>query len=1071
MKSLVQLCSLLLVVLVMTANLSLAQAPVGTISGVVTDESGAIIPNANIVVRNKTTGVERTMVSGADGSFSAPALAAGVYEIRVEMKGFRTLLREATVEVGATTTADIRMQVGQAAEVVTVEGAAAQIEYERNAIDGVVSRQKIEGLPLNGRSFLQLASIEPGVTVTSGTTSQYNTLFNISVLGGSSGFTAISVDGGPLKDDIEGAGTSMNFSQEVVQEFQLSAVNYDLSTDITSVGSVNVVTRSGGNQFHGSGYFFFRDHNMAAYPALKRSTLNPDPFFARRNPGFWIGGPILKDKLFFFFNFEHMNQVQAFTVQPDIPSVAGLANSFGSPYHAKQLSNRFDYRLTPKHTLFARYSHDGNQGVGPNGGSPLPSSWLKNVNWADQTAFGLTSILKTNLVSDFRFTYAYWHNRNLFPSSSDCPNCLGLGFPQLTLVGSNNFQVGDTSNATQGRDLRRFTFQEGMTWQKGTHRIRFGTLLEHNSGTGFWGYCDPACAVAYSPEFLTRTLTAAGVAAFFPGLPSVIRTNQDLLNLPFAGASIGLGDPSQPPPYNIDIAKINNRYRVYGQDTWKLTPKFTLNYGLAWQYESNLFNNDLTKPAFLAPLYGSDLSPTHNNAGNFSPSLGFAWNVGNDNKTVIRAGAGIYYDTEQLYRRLQERSEIGPLGNGRILEPSTQYTNIFDGIINVGVTAATGKLTPIPKGALLPSSAITNLTLGQFLQIIQQQTPILTAALTPANKNDLTIRPIDISKSGSQLVPRNYPVQHSYHTSIGVQRELRHDLVVSVDFVRRVFVNELYSGSNIDLNLFNRTINGAQSPVVPVCPAAQRNTPGVECSNGAISFWVPGARQTYTAMLVKADKRFANRFQFTASYALQSEMGVNGIVNLSNYTQSWGPQAANHLLNISGIVDLPWGFQLGFISSSSSRGPIMPVISGIDINGNGSGVTPLPGLSYNCLNHGCGRSELEAAVANWNSTYAGKLDQSPNGGKKMPTLVLPSGYLLARPSNTQDLRLTKTFVVKERYRLAVLAEMFNVFNFQNYQGFNFDPSSGVFGIPTQRQGQTFGSGGPRALQLGARVTF
>jgi hypothetical protein len=1052
---------------VFTAN---AQAPTGIISGIVTDESGAVIPNVSVSVINKATDISRVVNTDTDGRYSVPALAAGVYQVRVELKGFRTLQREATVEVGATTIADIRMEVGQTADVVNVEAAAAQVEYERHAIDGVVTRQKIEGLPLNGRSFMQLASVEPGVTVSAASTSQYNTLFNISVLGGSSGMTAISVDGGPLKDDIEGAGTSMNFSQEVVQEFQVSSVNFDLSTDITSVGSVNVVTRSGGNQFHGSGYFFFRDHNMAAYPALNRNALSPNPFFARRNPGFWLGGPILKDKLFFFFNYEYMNQVQAFTVQPDIPSVAGLANSFGSPYHSKTLSNRFDYRLSPKHTIFARYSHDGNQGLGPNGGSPFPSSWLKNVNWADQTAFGLTSILKTNVVSDFRFTYAYWHNRNLFPSASDCPNCLGLGFPQLTLVGSNNFQVGDTSNATQGRDLRRFTFQEGLTWQLGAHRIRFGALLEHNTGTGFWGYCDPSCAVAYSPEFLVRTLTAPGVAAFFPNLPKVITTNQDLLNLPFAGASTGLGDPSQPPPYNVDVAKVNNRFRFYGQDTWKLKPKFTLNYGLAWEYESNLFNNDLTKPAFLAPIYGSDLRPTNNNTGNFSPSLGFAWNVGNDNKTVIRAGAGLYFDTEQLYRRLQERSEIGPLGNGRILEPSTQYTNIFPGIINVGVTAATGKLTPIPVGALLPSAAITNLTLGQFMQILQQQTPILTAALTPTNKNDLTIRPIDISKSGSQLVPRNYPVQRSYHTNIGVQRQLRHDLVLSVDFVRRIFVDELYSGGNIDLNLFNRTINGVQSPVIPICPAAQRNTPGVECSNGAISFWVPGARQTYTAMLVKADKRFANRFQFTASYALQSEMGVNGIQNLSNYTSSWGPQASNHLLNVVGIVDLPWGFQLGFISTSSSRGPIMPVIGGIDINGNGSGVTPLPGLSYNCLNHGCGRSELEAAVANWNSTYAGKLDQSPSP-KKMPLLTLPSNYQLGRPFNSQDLRLTKTFVVKERYKFAVMAEMFNVLNYQNYGGYNFDPSSGVFGVPTQRQGQTFGSGGPRAVQVGGRFSF
>ena len=127
----------------------------------------------------------------------------------------------------------------------------------------------------------------------------------------------------------------MNFSQEVVKEFQLSAANFDLSTGITSVGAINMVTRSGGNQFHGSGYFFFRDHNMSAYPGLRRNPLALDPFFARRNPGFSVSGPIKKDRLFFFFNYEYMNQTQAVTVQPDLPSVAGLAGNFPNPYRGK----------------------------------------------------------------------------------------------------------------------------------------------------------------------------------------------------------------------------------------------------------------------------------------------------------------------------------------------------------------------------------------------------------------------------------------------------------------------------------------------------------------------------------------------------------------------------------------------------------------------------------------------------------------------------------------------------------------------------------------------------------------
>src|SRR5262245_10514505 len=209
---------------------------------------------------------------------------------------------------------------------------------------GVLSRGKIQDLPLNGRSFLQLAFLEPGVTASPGTTSQYNSLFSVSILGGSSDKTAITVDGGNVRNSIEG-NTGMNFSQEVVQEFQLSSTNFDLSTGITSVGAVNIVTRSGGNEFHGSGYFFFRDHNMAAYPGLGLNPLSPDPFFVRRNPGVWVGGPIVKNRLFFFSNYEYTNQTQVFTVQPDLPSVRGLAGNFLSPYKGHLFSLKIDYRL------------------------------------------------------------------------------------------------------------------------------------------------------------------------------------------------------------------------------------------------------------------------------------------------------------------------------------------------------------------------------------------------------------------------------------------------------------------------------------------------------------------------------------------------------------------------------------------------------------------------------------------------------------------------------------------------------------------------------------------------------
>jgi hypothetical protein len=1057
------------------AAVSFAQAPVGTISGTITDPSGAVVPDAPITVRNKATGFERKTKSENDGTYSAPALPAGQYEIQVQKQGFRTLLQEVTVATGTITTANLQLELGQTTEIVTVEASGAtQINTEAHSIDGVITRQKIQELPLNGRNFLNLAFLEPGVTIGYGSTSQYNSPFEVSILGGSSSRTAITVDGGTVRNSIEG-NTGMNFSQEVIQEFQLSSTNFDLSTGITSVGAVNIVTRTGGNQYHGSGYFFFRDHNMAAYPGLKRICQEPgapalcnnaaerkaieDPFFARRNPGVWIGGPILKNRLFFFSNYEYTNQTGVVTYQPNYAAANSLAGNFANPYSGHLFSTRLDWKVTDNHTAFLRYSHDQNKGFGPRSGASLPSNWLQNKNFSDQTVIGITSTFTPTLVNDFRFNYTYWQNRNLFPDSSVCPDCVGLNFPQLNINGTN-VTVGNTSNATQGRDLRRFTFLDTLTWQKGSHRLRFGTEFEHAPGTGFWGYCDPACTVGLSPDFIKSVVPAALVGALFPTLPTTIRTGQDLLNLPFAGAVVGVGDPSQPPPFNVDKAKINRRLRFFGQDTWKLKPNFTLNYGLAWNFESTLVNHDLDKPQYLAPLYGSDLSPTKKNYNNFSPALGFAWNPDNSNKTVVRGGAGIYWDTEQLWQRLEERGYIGPRGNGRQQVPHTAFTNIFPGIINLNTQQ------PVAVGAPLPASGqLTNMTIGQFMQIYNAQIAAVTQRLSVV---DLNVRGIQVGKTGSNLYPLEYPVQRSYHMNIGFQRDLGHDMVVNVDFVRRVFVNTLLGA--LDYNRFNRFINGVQTPVIPRCTStAQVNDVNAQCSTGSITFWTPGGRDVYNGLLVKLDKRFTNRYLFTASYALTNRHGVNGISNLDNWFANWGPTGARHILNVSGLLDLPWGFQVGVISAMSSRGPLMPSVSNVDLDGDGVTTTPIPGVNYNCFNRGCGKDDLAQAVAAWNSTYAGKRDAR---NQVIPTLALPANYEFGDWFSSQDIRVTKTFTWRENYKLAVFAEMFNVFNVANLGGYSFNlNNTATFGQPTSRAGQVFGSGGPRALQLGARVSF
>ena len=211
---------------------------------------------------------------------------------------------------------------------------------------------------------------------------------------------------------------------------------------------------------------------------------------------------------------------------------------------------------------------------------------------------------------------------------------------------------------------------------------------------------------------------------------------------------------------------------------------------------------------------------------------------------------------------------------------------------------------------------------------------------------------------------------------------------------------------------------------------------------------------------------------------MQKLLSENASVNLDNYFAGYGPILARHNLNIAGTGNLWWGFKLSLNSSMTSPIPTMPTISGIDLNGAGNTTFPLseadPKLSYNCFNAGCGQSDLAAAVSYFNSTWAGKKAMN---GVTIPTLVLPTKYSLGSPIVTQDVRLTKDFVYKERYRLSVLGEVFNIFNYSNESGYNFTldavktPQTFAFGQANARVNQVFGSGGPRAFQFGARVSF
>ncbi len=1091
-----------LICLFILTGITLAQAPTGSVRGTITDQNSAVAPNARITVTHKATGAAREAVTNSDGQFQVTSLQPGEYEIKISAPGFKTGLGVATVQTGENVTVDFTLEVGATSETVVISGDASSIinttDYK---IDGVVNRQQIENLPLNGRNFLQLSSLEPGVAVgaVTSTGALPNNFFRVSIAGAGQHLTRISVDGATINDKITG-GTSQNFSQESVQEFQISTFNFDLTTTVTGAGSVNVVSRSGGNQLHGSAFFYFRDHNLAAYPDLGRDPLRfvdparDDPFFARRQSGGSLSGPLKKDRLFWFFNFEHNNQDGVFAVNNNHAIFSQFDTVHPNPLTANQGNLRLDWKATDKHSVFLRLSNDHSNLITPQAaaGATMPSNWFKTRNKAAQGLIGATSVLTPKFVNDFRYSYSYYAARINAPGAEDCDNpiaCIGLGGP---LVNTNlgGIQFGNHNNVPQGRILRTYQMTDTVNWQLGAHRVRTGFEWEHFYEDAFWAFADPAQITLWDP-LLVRTrspqlyaalpdslkVNAAGTGPLVPGrLPTV----DEILQLPLHSFQFGVGDAGQPPAFRFDDASRNDRLRFFIGDAWQMKPGFTLSYGLAYVFETRLLNHDLDRPQLLSALLGGDLSAPRRDRNNFDPTFGFAWNLGGKGKTVLRGGAGLYHDAGLTFVNYQERGLVGPSGNGRY--------------------RLNGSIVPAPAGQPGPVlnyvTAPTAFKGAQLIPLLPQIRAEQTARF--GDGQDLSVRGIEIIKqANAQIFDPNTVTGYSINTTIGAQRELARGLVAQADFVMRrsVHFGSLNSfGDFYDRNRFNRAAS-LGGPVIPVCAAAQRNDPKAICSTGPITISASDQNYRYTGLHVKVDKRFSERYQFTASYALSRFTGFNTIVNFDNYHEADGfqPNDRRHRLTFSGTMELPkYGggarflrglfntWRVGLIAQYNSSLPLNTIISALDLDGDGNAVSLLPGTNWNSLGRQVSASELRDLVAKYNADVEARSTTMPNGAIIRPTtprgqpinpITLPAEFSNGDDFLTHDLRVSRFITLRENVRLQLLGEVFNLFNISNLGGYSGVLNSGRYGQPSDRVGQVFGSGGPRAFQLAARFNF
>jgi hypothetical protein len=1039
-------------VCILVPGVCLAQLSVGTIAGVVRDASGGVIAGAPVQAVRRSTGQARITITADQGEYSFPALLPGEYEISVEAVGFQRIARTATVEAGTTTRADMVLRVGDLRDSVTVKAASPQIHYDSASVSGVITRDQIEGLPLNGRSVLDLAKLEPGLQPPTGANRNRTVVPVLGAPASNVGGARFTVDGGSVTS-VGLGGAQMGFSQEVVQEFQVSTVNFDLAAGMTDAGSINVVTRGGGNDLRTTTFYFFRDHNLAAYPVLIRDPGQTNPFFQRQQFGFAVGGPVRRDRVFYFGNWERNDQRAVVGTTLLVPEFAHLSRVSRSPLVGDLFTVRLDAKITGAHSVFVRHSHDGSRAFGPaSGGSPnaYPSNWNRIVTGADQSLVALTSVLRPTLVNDVRFASFIVSSQSGGPREEDCPRCLGVGGPSIT-VALTGLVIG---NSTTTDNLeRRFHLTDAITWQRSAHRARVGLDWEHNRDRNLIWSNEPVTMTLFSPARVRTYNAQPGIPPEqrIP-LPASFTTIGDILQLPLQTMNIGIGEPGVPQEHGGIVRRWNTIW-LYAEDAWRLRDRVTLTYGVGWGSDG-ILNHDLRKPPLLAPLLGSDgLGPTRRNWTNFSPFAGVIWTPSVDRKTVVRAAAGHFYRPHGLTGPMDaERVALGPPGLGRQTIPGSAIQNLLPGIPGV------------PVGAPLDFRVSPTLFTGAD---VMAALPAIRAAQSQALANaDRSVQRIQITKQqgspNSAIFPADAPNPSVVHLNLGLQRELVRGVVLSADVVYRHFVHVPQNGGTIDVNHFT----SVRGPVIRGCTPAESTDPGALCSRGAINVYVAPYRFTYKGLLLRAERRFSGGFQVLGSYAYSRNSGTNAGAgfNLENWLENTGPTPTDvtHVVNLAGVVRLPWRFDLGLNLSYSSVPPFSAFVGGMDLNGDGTTGDLLPGTTVNAFNRGMGRADLERFVGQFNESHA---------GTAIPSLTLPAHYSFGDNFQSLDVRLSRSLVIRQRLRVSLIGEAFNVYNASNLSDYSGDLTTGAFGQPTGRVSQVFGSGGPRAFQVAMRVSF
>lgn len=778
----------------------------GTIQGTLTDPSGAVVEGAKITITNKDTAQVLKVTSSSAGAYNSGALVPGNYSVRAEAAGFKTVEEGVIVKVGVVSGINLSLQVGAANTVIEVAEQSVAVNTEQASVQGVLNREQIENLPVNGRNFLDLAQLEPGVQIQDGADFDPTKVgFSSISVGGRFGRTArIEVDGVDVSDETVGT-TTENIPASAIDEFQISQSTLDLSNELTSSGAVNVTTRSGTNAYHGEGFALFRDSVFAA------DLPGPPSPYQRNQDGGNFGGPILKDKLFFFLDAEHTNQNLLAPIVPAAPFDVFTGNT-GTPFRETDYDARLDWQFWKNVRMFYRFSYFDSLAVAT--GGTIGYQPFKDKNYTRTNVVGADFTTKGGYTHSFRFEYLKFIN-NLGDTvlGSNLPFA---NFPVSLNFTSFGFLTGPNFLAPQQTFQTDRQLKYDGSKLLGAHILRYGVSYNRLRGGGLFSFS--AITANVSPIGSSTEIANAGNPAI--GIftcPGGITLASCPLNYPLDNVTLGNGEEcdTEIPAFNAPCSGTppDNRLGLYVGDSWKVKPNLTVTYGVRYVRDTGRADSDLPAlPAVnlpsgtvpfntLLPGLGNRVNqPNHN----FGPQLGFAWDPRKDSKTVIRAGIGVFYENAIWNNAEFDRPER--LATGAFLANPTPCVNgtssgvpfpnnpnpVFLGGNQNAANFICGSLI----GATIADSGsdtCNGVTAAQCVASFQTTYQQASAAVgsKAANPNFLP----NLIASGLEIplgaLAPNYRTPYSIQMNAGIQREIIPGMVLSVDYLRNVNLHYL----------------------------------------------------------------------------------------------------------------------------------------------------------------------------------------------------------------------------------------------------------------------------------------